>query len=343
VIVNPIEAMFPDMSVVASPPSFDTFNYVNAFAIARYVITASIHILIDMIATVTALILMCVVRVSLGYDKETFTSVLSESSKCYKIFISIAICQVLVSPFLGVAPVTPFIQSTAGILVGSRTGLSAVVCGVLFLVSVPFASPIAAIVPLCATAPVVFVACLPVVQGLRYIDFGSPLRCIPALLAFFLMTLTNSIGVGVSFSYVIMFSVFVFSSDWNLLTPQMVASFSMCAALLLIETGLISTIEGLAGVVGGFALFGIIVGLLIAFPFAGYFYTNSGLVSNSHSNSEGRNNHHPSRAVSSNNSTPASPNRKLSKHLPSSAAEVSIVAPVHSNADEQMKSHEELA
>ena len=177
-------------------------------------------------------------------------------------------------------------------MVGARTGLSTVVCGVLFLLTVLFAAPIASIVPASATGPIVFVACLPVVQALKYVDYSSPVRHIPSLLAFFLMTLTNSIGPAVAFSYVVLFAVFVFSSkDWYLLTPQMVASFSICATLLLIITGVIQTVDGLGAVVGGFAFFSIVVGLLMIGPFAQHFYISPGLVSNSGRNDRSNKDH----------------------------------------------------
>jgi hypothetical protein len=168
-------------------------------------------------------------------------------------------------------------------MVGARTGLSAVVCGSLFLISTLFASPIASIIPMSAIGPVVFVSCLPVVQALKYVDFGSPTRTIPAFLAFFLMTFTNSIGVGVSFSFVILFVSFALSPDWNLLTPQMVCTFFICTVLLLIETGLVNNIEVLGAVVGGFALASIVLTLLMLYPLRDYFTTNPGLVTNSHS------------------------------------------------------------
>jgi len=288
-IVTEAQGAIIDLAQIAGVPSFAGFIDANAFGLFKYVIGATIHTLIDILATVTAIILMCVVRTNIGYDKETFTSVLSESAKCYNIFMCIAVCQVLVSPFLGVAPVTPFIQSTAGIMVGARTGLSAVVCGTLFLISTLFASPIASIIPLSAVGPVVFVSCLPVVQALKYVDFDSPSRTIPAFLAFFLMTLTNSIGVGVSFSFMILFVSFALSADWVILTPQMVCSFLVCTVLLLIETGLVTSMNVLGAVIGGFSAAAIIISLLMAYPLRGYFYKNPGLVTNSHTHSN-----HPS-------------------------------------------------
>jgi hypothetical protein len=214
-------------------------------------------------------------------------------------------------------------------MVGARTGLSAVVCGILFLISTLFASPIASIIPLSAVGPVVFVSCLPVVQALRYIDIGSPIRAIPAFLAFFLMMLTNSIGVGVSFSYVVLFAVFIFSADWVLLTPQMVASFSMCTVLLLVETGLVTTLETLGAVVGGLALFAILAGLLMSYPLSGYFVVNSGLVSSSHHTQP----HPASSRDKAVHSSSAENEIKLKPNKNGSLAEESIQSRLTSTAD----------
>lgn len=147
---------------------------------------------------------------------------------------------------------------------GARTGLSAVVCGLLFLLAAVFAEPISCIIPHAATGPVIFVACMPVIQGLRYLDYSNPTNYIPSLMAFFMITLSYSIGIGVSFPYMILFTGLVLSAQWNRLTPQIVASFSMCTTLLLFETGLVSTLQGLAGVVGGFALL-TLVSIVIVF------------------------------------------------------------------------------
>ncbi|HYE75186.1 MAG TPA: hypothetical protein VEF04_17725 [Blastocatellia bacterium] len=105
-IIGQKQAAIIDLGSIAGWPSFDVFgNTANSFMIFRFVLTTSLHTIIDMVATVTAVILMCVVRSDLGYDKQTFTSVLSESTKCYHIFMCIALCQVFVNPFLGVSPV----------------------------------------------------------------------------------------------------------------------------------------------------------------------------------------------------------------------------------------------
>jgi AGZA family xanthine/uracil permease-like MFS transporter len=53
---------------------------------------------------------------------------------------------------IGTSTVTSYVESTSGVEAGGRTGLTAIVCGLMFLIALPFA-PYAAAVPLAATAP----------------------------------------------------------------------------------------------------------------------------------------------------------------------------------------------
>jgi adenine/guanine/hypoxanthine permease len=105
---------------------------------------------------------------------------------------------------LGTSPVTAYIESSAGIQAGGRTGLTAVVVGLLFLVALFFA-PIASAVPAYATAPaLIFVAVL-MVGGLREIDWNDLTEAAPALLTALAIPFTYSIasGIGIGFiSYV---------------------------------------------------------------------------------------------------------------------------------------------
>jgi AGZA family xanthine/uracil permease-like MFS transporter len=95
---------------------------------------------------------------------------------------------------------TTFIESAAGVSEGGRTGLTAVVVGVLFLLSL-FLSPIAGVIPPEATAPVLVVIGYFMMVIVREIEWGDPSIGIPALLTIGLMPFTFSItnGVGAGF------------------------------------------------------------------------------------------------------------------------------------------------
>jgi AGZA family xanthine/uracil permease-like MFS transporter len=95
---------------------------------------------------------------------------------------------------------TTFIESAAGVSEGGRTGLTAIVVGGLFLLSL-FLSPIAGVIPPEATAPVLVVIGYFMMVIVREIDWADPGIGIPALLTMGMMPFTFSItnGVGAGF------------------------------------------------------------------------------------------------------------------------------------------------
>jgi AGZA family xanthine/uracil permease-like MFS transporter len=101
----------------------------------------------------------------------------------------------------GVSSNTSYIESAAGVAEGGRTGLTAVVVGILFLAAV-LLSPLATLVPFAATAPVLIVVGFLMVGLIRDIDFGSMEEGLPALLAIVLMPLTFSITVGIGAGFI---------------------------------------------------------------------------------------------------------------------------------------------
>ena len=96
---------------------------------------------------------------------------------------------------------TTFIESGAGIGEGGRTGLTAVVVGVLFLLAM-FFSPIAAIVPPEATAPALIIVAYFMMKNVGEIDWKDPAMGIPALLTMTLMPFTYSITNGVAAGFI---------------------------------------------------------------------------------------------------------------------------------------------
>jgi AGZA family xanthine/uracil permease-like MFS transporter len=95
---------------------------------------------------------------------------------------------------------TTFIESAAGVAEGGRTGLTAVVVGLLFLACL-FISPIAGVIPPEATAPVLVIVGYFMTTLVSEIDWADPGIGIPSLLTITLMPFTYSItnGVGAGF------------------------------------------------------------------------------------------------------------------------------------------------
>ncbi|MCE2390248.1 MAG: NCS2 family permease [Proteobacteria bacterium] len=101
---------------------------------------------------------------------------------------------------LGTSSTTSYVESGAGVEAGGRTGLAAVVTGLLFLVCL-FLAPLAQSVPPFATAAaLLFVACL-MVRGLADLDWGDYTESVPAAVTALAMPLVFSIsdGIGIGF------------------------------------------------------------------------------------------------------------------------------------------------
>jgi hypothetical protein len=138
-----------------------------------------------------------------------------------------------------------------------------------------FAAPISQIIPPEATGPSIVVACFAVIQSLRYIEYDRAVRAIPALLAFVLIPFTSSIGMGVSFSYVVLFAVWALSPNWVKLSPQMFIGLCMCMLLLLVQTNMLQSAAAIGFCVLGLGLCAAIVSFIMIY-YAAEFETRFG-------------------------------------------------------------------
>lgn len=108
----------------------------------------------------------------------------------------------MVGAALGTSTTTSYIESTAGVEAGGRTGLTAVVVGLLFLAAV-FISPLARSIPPYATAPaLVFVACL-MARSLTEVDWEDVTEYVPAVIVAIAMPLTFSIAEGIGLGFIV--------------------------------------------------------------------------------------------------------------------------------------------
>lgn len=107
---------------------------------------------------------------------------------------------------LGTSSTSPYIESSAGIKAGGRTGLTAVTVALLFLCAI-FFSPLAQTIPTYATSSaLLFIACL-MMRNITNLDWNDLTECVPSLLTALMIPFTFSIadgfGVGI-ISYVIL-------------------------------------------------------------------------------------------------------------------------------------------
>lgn len=102
---------------------------------------------------------------------------------------------------MGTSTTTSYIESGAGIAVGGRTGLTAVVVGILFLLSL-FLSPLAGTIPAYATAPALFFVAVLMTHSLVKIDWDDITEAAPVVIAAVTMPLTFSITTGIALGFI---------------------------------------------------------------------------------------------------------------------------------------------
>jgi AGZA family xanthine/uracil permease-like MFS transporter len=110
---------------------------------------------------------------------------------------------------LGTSTVTSYVESTAGVAAGGRTGLTALVTGVLFFIALVL-SPLFLLIPGAATAPALIFVGFLMMRPVVSIDFEDPTEGIPAFLAIVMMPFAYSIADGIVYgvlSYVILKTV----------------------------------------------------------------------------------------------------------------------------------------
>lgn len=116
--------------------------------------------------------------------------------------------------FIGTSSVTAYIESTSGVSVGGRTGLTAVVVGLLFLL-VMFFSPLAEMVPGYATAgALVFVGVL-MTASLARVDWQDFTESVPTFITAVMMPFTFSITEGIALGFMSYCIMKVFTGRWR--------------------------------------------------------------------------------------------------------------------------------
>ncbi len=110
-------------------------------------------------------------------------------------------CATCVGACLGTSTVTTFVESSTGISEGGRTGLTSVVVGILFLLSVVFA-PIAGIIPTQATAPALIIVGMLMINNVSKIDWSDVEVALPCFLTIVMMPFAYSISDGIGFGFI---------------------------------------------------------------------------------------------------------------------------------------------
>ena len=122
---------------------------------------------------------------------------------------------------MGTSTITTFVESSAGIAEGGKTGLTAITAGFLFLIAL-FFSPIFLAIPAFATAPALIIVGFLMMQQVAKISWTEDtLTAVPAYITIFSMAFMYSISEGICFGVISYTLLHVFTGNGKDVTPLM--------------------------------------------------------------------------------------------------------------------------
>jgi AGZA family xanthine/uracil permease-like MFS transporter len=107
----------------------------------------------------------------------------------------------MIGALFGTSSVTAYIESAAGIEQGGRTGLTALVTALCFVLALLFV-PVVGIVPEYATAPALVMVGLFMMKEIKRIDFANMEEALPAFIILVMIALSYSISTGLAFGFI---------------------------------------------------------------------------------------------------------------------------------------------
>ena len=138
-----------------------------------------------------------------------------------------------VGALCGTSTVTTFSEVNAGVAAGGRTGLTSVFCGIFFFIAM-FLSPIAQLIPGCATAAALIYVGLLMMGSIKNIDWNNFKVSVPAFLTLAVMPFTYNISYGIAFGLICYIVISVFCGDLKKIKcSSWVIAFLFIAMLLL--------------------------------------------------------------------------------------------------------------
>ncbi len=172
-------------------PTFLKFDFTKLFTFDMLVIIFT-FLIVDMFDTVGTLV-GCATKADILNEDGTIP-------RCKQALFADAI-GTTVGACLGTSTVTTFVESSAGVAEGGKTGMTALTTAVLFILAL-FLSPLFLIIPAAATAPALIIVGLFMMTPVKDIDFIEPTESIPAFLTILFMVTTYSIADGIMFGLI---------------------------------------------------------------------------------------------------------------------------------------------
>lgn len=114
----------------------------------------------------------------------------------------------------GTSTCTTFVESASGVAAGGRTGLTSLVVAICFTICL-FLSPLASLVPACATAPALIYVGVLMLKNFAKVDMDDMRSAVPAFLALIMMPLTYSISNGIGIGAIAYVLITIFTGKYK--------------------------------------------------------------------------------------------------------------------------------
>jgi len=196
-------------SYVPPAPYFFPFEFQNIFTV-DFVIIMFTFLFVDMFDTVGTLI-GCATKADMIKSDGTIPNV--------KEALFADAVGTTVGAILGTSTVTTYVESSAGVVEGGRTGLTALVVAILFLVSL-FLEPLFGSIPGAATAPALILVGVFMITPVTKIEWNDMTEAIPAFLTIIFMVVAYSIADGIMFGILSYVVLKLFSKKAKEITPM---------------------------------------------------------------------------------------------------------------------------
>lgn len=182
--------------IMSYPESIDAIfckmEWDNIFTLDMVIVVFT-FLFIDMFDTVGSLIGVCTCAGMVNKN--------GNIDRLNKAFMADAIATTA-GAVLGTSTTTTYVESATGVSQGGRTGLTAFVIGCCFAITL-FFSPLFLSIPSAATAPVLIIVGLLMMEPIRNIDFGDYTESIPAFVCMITMPMAYSISDGILIGMII--------------------------------------------------------------------------------------------------------------------------------------------
>ena len=192
-VENGFYSLYPTFAITNFSALSQTFGQCFAgdfsnVSIANFIVVLLAFLFVDMFDTIGTLV-----------GVATKADMLGENEKLPNIKQALLADAIATSAgaVLGTSTTTTFVESSAGVGAGARTGLASMVTGLLFLVSIFFA-PIFTAIPGFATAPALIFVGFLMVSSILHVDFDDLTEAVPAYLCMLAMPLAYSISEGIA-------------------------------------------------------------------------------------------------------------------------------------------------